>query len=482
MAAVLDDGHPRVVANAEGNRLTPSRVFFPSDGGTARAGTTRTEVAEDFLGTTVSSIKRHMGTASRVPAADRTYSPEEVSALILSKVKADLEAHLGQPVEEAVISVPACFNDRQRQATKKAARLAGLNVLQLINEPTAAALAYGLGREEAHTVLVWDLGGGTFDVSILELGDGVFEVRAVSGDNRLGGDDVDERTATYLGKEYGRITGSALPDTPLTRARLLTAAEQAKIRLSQQAAVRVDLATVVPGTGRGAAIHAGMLLGQVEKAALLDVLPLSLGIETQGELMGGIISRNAPLPASGTRIVTTAQDYQATMDIHLLQGERALAKDNISLGRFQLTGLPVAQKGVPKVEIDVAADVDGTVHVSARDLLNERAVAVNLVGAKSLDAYEIESLVTEAQANAREDLAERTAVQTRIEASNLASTASALLTSNTVALSPAQDERLRDAVAQVEQASGCSDTTRLAQLCRELRALVEPLAAGLRGR
>ncbi len=471
VAAILREGRPCVIPNAEGELLTPSVVAFPASG-PPLVGLSAKEQAALNPQRTVFSVKRRIGSPSRWALQDGQYTPQRLSSFILQKIKADAERYLGEGIERAVITVPAYFSDRQRQATVEAASLAGIEVMRLLNEPTAAALAYGLDREEAHTVLVWDLGGGTFDVSILELGEGIFEVRAVSGDCWLGGDDFDSRAVDYLLDAYQKARGTPFPPDPGARQRLRDLAEQVKRELSSVAAVdirvpalespgveqstirltreqlegltqdllhrmaaptqraladahlapeNIDRVILVGGATRmpavrrlarqlfgqepyryvdpdlavamGAAIQAAMLLGRMERFVLMDVLPLSLGVDTQGGLMATVIPRNTPLPASSSRIFTTASDNQDCMNIHVLQGERALAVENISLGQVELNGLPLAPRGVPKVEVTFQADVDGIVHVSAKELWTEGEVRLRVVAAKSLDRREIGSLV-----------------------------------------------------------------------------------------
>ena len=496
VVAVIEDGQPKIIPNAEGQRLTPSVVAF-TDEVRPLVGQLAKRQAAANPERTVFSIKRRMGSDYKVRIGEREYTPQEISSLILRKVKTDAEDYLGEKVERAVITVPAYFNDRQRQATKEAGIIAGLDVIRIINEPTASALAYGLDREDIQTVLVWDLGGGTFDVSILELEKGIFEVRAVSGNTWLGGDDYDQRLMDYLAKQYRETHEADFPSDGIARQRLREAAERAKIDLSRESSTSVyipflggdsgapthlnatltrerfqeltrdllekmipptrqaladapmgpqdiDRVILVGGATRmpavrelarqligeepyqginpdevvalGAAIQAGMLLGFIDKAVLLDVLPLSLGIETQGGLFAKIIPRNTPLPASEGRIFTTATDNQTSVDIQVLQGERELAADNISLGQFQLEGIPLLPRGRPKIEVSFDIDVDGIVHVSATDLLTENTRSVKVVSSRGLSPEDIQRMIYEAEVSVEEDMARRERIQAGIQA------------------------------------------------------------------
>ncbi|WP_333871300.1 molecular chaperone DnaK [Desulforamulus putei] len=546
--AVMEGGEAVVIPNAEGGRTTPSAVGF-SKTGERLVGQVAKRQAVSNPDRTVLSIKRYMGTNHKVTIDGKEYTPQEISAMILSKLKADAEAYLGEPVTQAVITVPAYFSDAQRQATKDAGKIAGLEVLRIINEPTAAALAYGLDKEEDQTILVFDLGGGTFDVSILELGDGVFEVKATSGNNRLGGDDFDQRIIDYLVAEFKKDTGIDLTKDKMAMQRLKEAAEKAKIELSGVVTTNINLPFIsvgpdgplhldmnltrakfeeltadlvektmgptrqaladsgldvkdidkvllVGGSTRipavqeairkflgkephkginpdecvaiGAAIQAGVLAGEVKDVLLLDVTPLSLGIETLGGVFTKLIERNTTIPTSKSQIFSTAADNQTSVEIHVLQGERPMAADNKTLGRFQLTGIPPAPRGVPQIEVKFDIDVNGIVSVSAKDLGTGKAQSISITGTGALSEEEINRMVQEAEKYAEEDKKRKEAVEVKNQADSMIYQAEKTIKDLGEKADKAKVEAVQKAIEELRQAMNGNDIDRIKNKLEEL--------------
>jgi len=547
--AVIEGGEPIVIPNAEGARTTPSVVAFSKDG-ERMVGQVAKRQAITNPERTIISIKREMGSNYRVNIDGKSYSPQEISAMILQKLKADAEAYLGQPVTEAVITVPAYFTDSQRQATKDAGKIAGLDVKRIINEPTAAALAYGLDKEGEQKIMVYDLGGGTFDVSVLEIGDGVIEVLATAGNNRLGGDDFDQCIVDYMLKEFKKDTGIDLSTDRIAMQRLRDAAETAKIDLSGVTTTTINLpyitadasgpkhlemtltrakfneltahlvektmepvrqalsdagltaadlnkvllvggSTRIPAvqdavrriTGKepfrginpdecvaiGAAVQAGVLGGDVEGILLLDVTPLSLGIETLGGVFTKLIERNTTIPTRKSQIFSTAADNQTSVEVHVLQGEREMAKDNKTLGRFRLDGIAPAPRGVPQIEVTFDIDANGIVNVSAKDLGTGKEQKITITASTNLSKEEIERAVKEAEQYAAEDKRRREEADARNNADNLIYQSEKALSDLGDKVSPEDKSAIQNAIQNVRTALSGNDVQAIKNATDELQ-------------
>lgn len=546
--AVMEGGEPVVIPNAEGGRTTPSVVAF-SKNGERLVGQVAKRQAITNPENTIMSIKRDMGSDRRVKINDKEYSPQEISAMILMKLKQDAESYLGEKVTQAVITVPAYFSDSQRQATKDAGRIAGLEVLRIINEPTAASLAYGLDKEDNQKILVYDLGGGTFDVSILEIGDGVFEVLATSGNNRLGGDDFDQRIIDYLAEEFKKENGIDLRNDKMAMQRLKEAAEKAKIELSSvlttninlpfitadasgpkhlditltrakfeeltadlvqktaepmRAAMRdagltpadIDKVILVGGSTRipavqalvkeitgkephkginpdecvalGAAIQAGVLGGEVKDVLLLDVTPLSLGIETLGGVFTKLIERNTTIPTRKSQIFSTAADGQTSVEIHVLQGERPMAADNKTLGRFILDGIPPAPRGVPQIEVTFDIDANGIVNVSAKDKGTGKEQKITITASTNLSEEEIDRAVKEAERFAEEDKKRKEAIEAKNQADTLVYTTEKTIKDMGDKISSQDKERIQNEIDAVKKALEGDDVDKIKEATQKL--------------
>src|SRR6266542_4091831 len=587
--AVMEGGDPVVIPNSEGGRLTPSVVAFTKTGERLVGQLARRQAVLNSENT-VASIKRFMGMglsavkqeAERmpykvvagprgeakvsIPATGKEYSPEEISAMILQKLKADAEKYLGEPVKQAVITVPAYFNDSQRQATKNAGQVAGLEVLRIINEPTAASLAYGLDKKKAETILVWDLGGGTYDVSLLEVGDGVFEVKSTAGDTHLGGDDYDRRIVDHVADQFQKSEGIDLRKDKQALQRLIEASEKAKIELSSVVQTEINLpfitadqngpkhlsvnlsrakfeeitnditercvgpfrqaisdakldvskideVIVVGGSTRmpviqqlvkkltggkephlgvnpdevvavGAAIQAAVLTGEVKDVVLLDVTPLTLGVETLGGVMTQMIERNTTIPTRKSQVYSTAEDGQTAVDIHVLQGERPMARDNMTLGRFRLEGIPPAPRGVPQVEVTFDIDANGIINVSAKDLGTGKEQKVTITASTHLDKGQVDRMVREAEQNAEEDAKRREQIEARNRADSLVYATEKGLKDYGDKVSAEERTKIEEAVNALKEALKGQDAERIKTLTQELEQasykMAEAMYAGAR--
>ena len=530
--SIMEAGKPIVIPNAEGGRTTASIVAFTKEG-ERLVGSLAKRQAVTNPQRTIQSIKRKMGSTEKIKIDDKNYSPQEISAMILQKMKVDAEAYLGEKISKAVITVPAYFNDAQRQATKDAGKIAGLDVMRIINEPTASALAYGIDKEQDATVLVYDLGGGTFDVSILTLGDGVFEVKSTAGNNLLGGDDFDKRVTDYLIEEFKKKEGVDLRNDPYAMQRLRDASENAKIELSQRQSTNINLpyittdasgpkflnidltrskleqligdlveSTVGPvkqalsdaklepkdidhvllvgGSTRvplvqetvkkilgkepdkginpdecvalGAGIQGAVLTGETKDIVLLDVTPLTLGIETLGGIATKLIERNTTIPTRKSQIFSTAADGQTSVEIHVVQGERALAKDNFTLGKFQLTGIPPAPRGIPQIEVTFDIDSNGIIHVSAKDLGSGNQQAISIKGDKKLSDEDIKKMMDAAKQFEADDQKKREEIELHNQADTAVFTAEKMLKESGEKLETADKLKVEEGIAAVKKA------------------------------
>jgi molecular chaperone DnaK len=559
VVAVMEGGDPVVIPNTEGSRLTPSVVGFTKTD-ERLVGQLAKRQAVVNPDRTIASIKRKMGTNETVSIDGKKYTPQEISAMILGKLKNDAEKYLGQPVTQAVITVPAYFNDSQRQATKDAGQVAGLEVLRIINEPTAAALAYGLDKKNAETILVFDLGGGTFDVSVLEVGDGVFEVKSTSGDTHLGGDDYDQRIVDWVAGEFQREEGIDLRKDRQALQRLLEAAEKAKVELSnvvqteinlpfitadqngpkhliktitrarfeeltddltqrcvtpfknalsdaKLTAEQIDEVVLVGGSTRmpviqelvrkltkkephqgvnpdevvaiGAAIQAGVLMGDVKDVVLLDVTPLSLGIETLGGVNTVLISRNTTIPTAKSEVFSTAEDSQTAVDVHVTQGERPMARDNMTLARFRLEGIPPAPRGMPQVEVTFDIDANGILNVHAKDTGTGREQSVKVTASTNLNASDIDRMVKEAEEYAQRDAEARELAEERNAADTLAYSTEKTLKDSGDRISESDKQSVQSALDKLRDALKGGDRNEITQARLELEQAWQPVAASL---